>query len=101
MNGTKDTQGWAMHEHYYENIGGGLVFDGCSITAEPSGAKVANVEHLGDAFLIAAAPELLAAGEAIAAFFDEYDDLASWSTLVDDMRAAIAKARGEGAETSE
>ena len=77
-------------------------------TVEPhNGRAIARCGDYGmannhaNAHLIAAAPELLAAGEAIAAFFDEYDDLASWSTLVDDMRAAIAKARGKGAETSE
>lgn len=58
---------------------------------------VTSAEAAANAHLIAAAPDLLAACEEVLALMDDHNVNApnKWSAAVDQMRAAIAKAKGQ------
>ena len=76
-----------------------------AIVTTGGGAVVANVnaDHRqeANASLIAAAPDLLEAGEAFLRELDEGDSFPAWEAAKAKLRAAIAKARGETANLGE
>lgn len=85
------------HGPWHMGTGGLHVYDesGAHIAtcAVPTGARPFE-EYEANARFIAAAPELLAIVERVAAFFDGTD-----APLGNDARAAIAKARGEAVKS--
>jgi hypothetical protein len=64
---------------------------------KPANSGAAYIDADANAALIAAAPELLAACEAMAAQLGGGDSFTQWEAAKAQMLAAIAKARGEAA----
>jgi hypothetical protein len=64
---------------------------------KPANSGAAYIDSDANAALIAAAPELLAACEAMAAQLGGGDSFTQWEAAKAQMLAAIAKARGEAA----
>jgi hypothetical protein len=62
---------------------------------KPANSSAAYIDHIANAHLIAAAPEMLAACEAIAAQLGGGDSFTQWEAAKAQLLSAIAKARGE------
>ena len=62
---------------------------------KPANSSAAYIDHIANAHLIAAAPDLLAACEEMAAQLGSGDDYTKWEDAKAQLLAAIAKARGE------
>lgn len=60
----------------------------------PNSAEVVGPQHEANALLIAAAPDLLAACEAMAAQLGGGDSFTQWEEAKAQLSAAIAKAKG-------
>ena len=84
------------HVHSYTN-------DSHAVLTDASGWEVAHCQKLENAILIAAAPDLLAALEALVADIDGCETEEDFIIMangfaVEQARAALAGARGEGGE---
>jgi hypothetical protein len=65
---------------------------------KPANSSAAYIDHIANAHLIAAAPEMLAALDTLVWQLDRMDGLPDeLERMVADAKAAIAKARGEAA----
>lgn len=62
---------------------------------KPANSSAAYIDHIANAHLIAAAPDLLAACEEMEAQLGSGDDYTKWEDAKAQLLAAIAKARGE------
>jgi hypothetical protein len=62
---------------------------------KPANSSAAYIDHIANAHLIAAAPEMLAACEAMAAQLGGGNNFTQWEEAKAQLLAAIAKARGE------